>query len=119
MIVSAKVSQANRGIVDLIDGLILNLAFSGVAIKYGDSHVQGLFWLFFPFWTAQAFVASEYEQRSIPYDVGLLNDPNADIKDHSYSYGYDLDSSFARDIGFALLTGGIIGLLCSYHQPCD
>ncbi len=103
MIVSVLVNQANRGIVALIFGLVLTFLFSGVAIKYGDSHVQGLFWLFFPFWTAQAFVASEYAKLSPPYNTVLLNEPSNVV-----GYGYDLSSSFVRNIGYAALTGMVV-----------
>ncbi len=108
MIVSTRVSQANRGIVALIAGLVLTFATSGVAIKYGESDAQEIFWLFFPFWNAQAFISSEYAHRSPPYDIETFNNPSANVKNNSFGYGYDLESSFARNIGFAALTGMIV-----------
>ncbi len=120
MIVSTKVGKANRGIVALVAGLVLTFAFTGVAINYGASHVQGLFWLFFPFWNAQAFMSSEYEQRSPPYDVALLNAADSDILHNTFDFGYDLDSSFLRNILLCFLTGMRVLLSYAYHhQPCD
>ncbi len=118
MIVSTQVSKANRGIVALVSGLVLTFAFSGAAINYGSSHVQGLFWLFFPFWNAQTFINSEYGERSPPYDVALLNDPDSDLPNNKFDFGYDLDSSFLRNVLLAALTGMIV-LRCYYYQPCD
>ncbi len=114
MIVSTKISPGNRGIVALISGLVLTFATSGVALKYGDSNAKGAFWPFFPFWCAQGFVANEYKERSPPYDIDIFNDAvigTTNIQ-NPFGYGYDLESSFGRNLGFATLTGMIV--LCCY-----
>ncbi len=96
MIVSIQIPQAQRGLVALITGLILTFAFTGVAINYGGSHFKGLFWMFFPFWTSQAFTSSMYRQLAPQYNIELFNSP------------FNSKSPFVRDIGFAALTGVIV-----------
>ncbi len=86
--------------------------------------MKPIFWSTFPFWAEQTFVSAEYKEQSPPQNIRLLNDinplPNFVVEIGDYeadtsfisqyfagNIGFDLDSSFARNIGFLALTGMI------------
>jgi ABC-type multidrug transport system ATPase subunit len=108
MLVSLFCAPKNRGIISLVAGLVFSMAFTGVVFNYGDAGAKGIFWLFWTFWCGQAFSSAEYSQYSPPFDIEILNDVNT-AYGAKYGYGYDLESSFGRNIAFAALTA------CSFH----
>lgn len=95
---SLIIGAANRGIVFLVGGLILILAFSGLIFAYGGNKGKELFLfkLFYTFWCAQGFASQNYQNYDPPFDTELYNQRVA---------GYDLSYSFALNIVFSLLTG--------------
>jgi hypothetical protein len=117
MFSSIKYSPKNRGIVALVLGLVFSLLFSGMAVNYGDGAflpIQPIYWLFWNFWCTQTFVSGMYAEYNPPFDTENMNDPDTPFG-ATYGYGYDLSSSFGRNIFFSALTAGAVHLIVLWY----
>jgi ABC-type multidrug transport system ATPase subunit len=106
MYASIRYSQKNRAIIALVIGLVLSLAFSGATIAYDGI---GIFWIFWVFWVGQGYTSAFYNELNPPFDTEQMN--NVSTSPNPDACGYDLSSSFGRNMGLALLTGFAIHLI--------
>ncbi|KAL7558424.1 hypothetical protein ACA910_015766 [Epithemia clementina (nom. ined.)] len=117
MLASLLVGAGSAALLALVFGIIVIVGFSGAVTAYGDQSSGGqtftTFW--FLFWSTQGLSAKEYEQFTYAFNVTQLNDETPDKYNNEFGIGeqtvgagvgmgFDLDSSYARNLGMCALT---------------
>eukprot|EP00977_Amphora_coffeiformis_P000438 scaffold112_cov196-Amphora_coffeaeformis.AAC.5 len=117
MLSSLLVGTGSAALLSLVFGIVVAISFSGTVNSYGDasSGYQKFINFWFLFWSTQGITSLEYDEYRYAFDVEFLNDqtPNKlstdfgrgeDSVGAGVGLGFDLDSSYARNVGYCALT---------------
>ena len=124
IISSLLVGSGSAALLALVFGIIVAILFSGLVNAYGDAGegYQNFIACWFLFWSTQGLCSEEYNQYRYAFDVERLNDETPDKLDFDFGLGeqsvgagvgmgFDLSSSFARNVGLCALTAFIWHLI--------